>query len=126
METRKSYFKNCCNLKGLDSTWIVHDNNPREVNAFQVQLQGASQTVVADNANVIFDTIILNSSINSSITYNNATGVFTINRIAQIFSNLVGKCQNGAESLKQISLFQQKWEQQQLRLLHHRLWLPCN
>lgn len=48
------------------------------VNAIQVQLQNDSGGTVANNANVVFDTLLLNTT--SNITYNSTTGVFTIAR----------------------------------------------
>ena len=47
------------------------------VQALQVQLQGSSGGTLADNANVIFDTVVLNTS--SAISYDSTTGIFTIN-----------------------------------------------
>ncbi len=48
------------------------------VDALQVQLQGSSGGTIANGANVIFDTTILDAT--DDITYNSVTGVFTINR----------------------------------------------
>ncbi|MDD4111236.1 MAG: hypothetical protein PHS54_06835 [Clostridia bacterium] len=71
---------NCCTRKDRkDNCWVVHNNFPNIVNAFQVQLQGSSGEVIADGANVIYGTTILNATTNNAITYDSSTGVFTIN-----------------------------------------------
>jgi len=88
---------------------------PPTVTAIQVQLQDSSEGSVANGANVIFDTIILNTS--SGISYDDTTGVFTVNTAGRYFvswwintdgasqaSSVVFSAESGATSISASSL----------------------
>jgi len=49
----------------------------------QVQLQGSSVGTIADDSNVLFDTFI--NATSSNITYDNVTGIFTINKAGNYY-----------------------------------------
>lgn len=107
---------NCCIPKELDN-WKINRNCPNIVNAFQVQLQGDSEGIIADGANVIYDTVILNATTNNAITYDNTTGVFTINERgiyyvswwtnadgAEEATNIIFAAESGASSIRASSV----------------------
>lgn len=70
--------ENCC-IPRISNNWTINKNCPNIINALQVQLQGESEETIANGANVIYDTVILNATTNNAITYDNTTGIFTIN-----------------------------------------------
>jgi len=56
---------------------------PGHNEGIQAQLTGAGGSVIADDANIVFDTVI--NSLDNTIAYNPATGAFTINRPGDYF-----------------------------------------
>lgn len=72
----------------------------KDINGMQVQLQGMSGGTVVNNANVIFDTVLNDTS--NHISYDNVTGVFTINKPGNYLVNWWVNT-DGAESLTNVT-----------------------
>lgn len=84
-------FNNCCNFNCCPPQHCPHVTPypplpPITEAALQVQLQNSSEGTVANTANVIFDTTILNTS-TTAIAYDDTTGIFTINRPGKYLIN---------------------------------------
>ncbi|NCB48057.1 MAG: hypothetical protein EOM55_00275 [Clostridia bacterium] len=74
-----NYYPDCFreSKRGCSHFSIINNPPPVVLTSIQAQLQDNSEGAILDGANIIFDTVLLNTS--SEITYDDTTGIFTLN-----------------------------------------------